>query len=366
LSTIKVNKSKLIVGSDCSGWGSEMWALFKLGVPAEKIEHAFACDTFKWSRIVIHQNDPPKLWFDDCLSKVHDMAPYVDLYVAGFPCQSFSLAGKGHGLNDSRGTVVWGCIKYIERHQPAVFILENVKNLTSRMHQRAFQTIMGKLKAIKRPPAPGMRRTQEAYAINYAVLNSRNFGVPQNRERLYIVGRRVDHIKVDTRTINLTAAAVAKPPAIRDFLGVQAAKVDLRTSVPFPANSLAAKNLKLATMKLKSAGLNLADVNVDAVVDLASGRGVNVMNGICPTITRARGSCQGFYLTSIARRLSCQELCALQGLDPMTINFEGVPETSIGALAGNAMTIPVLAAVIREALISTDLATDGSGKVTFP
>lgn len=59
LSTIKVRKSKLIVGSDCSGWGSEMWALFKLGVPAENIEHAFACDVFKWSRVVIHQNDPP-------------------------------------------------------------------------------------------------------------------------------------------------------------------------------------------------------------------------------------------------------------------------------------------------------------------
>ena len=356
LSTIKVRKSKLIVGSDCSGWGSEMWALFKLGVPAENIEHAFACDVFKWSRVVIHQNDPPpKLWFDDCLSKVHDLAPYVDLYVAGFPCQSFSLAGKGHGLNDKRGEVVWGCVKYIERQQPAVFVLENVKNLISNMHKQAFDQIIGRLNAIKRPAsAPGVRR-QAAYAIDYAILNSKNFGVPQTRERLYIVGRRVDHIKVHGN-LNLFAAAVAKPPALREFLGVKPA-VD-RTSSPFPNKSLAAKNLQLAMLKLKSEGVNAADSNVDAVVDLASGRGVNVMNGICPTVTRARGSCQGFYLTSIARRLSVQELCKLQGLDPATVNFEDVPESAIGALAGNAMTIPVLAAVIREALISTDLATD--------
>ena len=356
LSAIKVRKTKLIVGSDCSGWGSEMWALFKLGAPAENIEHAFACDVFKWSRVVIHQNDPPpKLWFDDCLSKVHDLAPYVDLYVAGFPCQSFSLAGKGHGLNDKRGEVVWGCVKYIERQQPAVSVLENVRNLISNMHKQAFDQIIGRLNAIKRPAsAPGVRR-QAAYAIDYAILNSKNFGVPQTRERLYIVGRRVDHIKVHGN-LNLFAAAVAKPPALREFLGVKPA-VD-RTSSPFPNKSLAAKNLQLAMLKLKSEGLNAADSNVDAVVDLASGRGVNVMNGICPTITRARGSCQGFYLTSIARRLSVQELCKLQGLDPATVNFEDVPESAIGALAGNAMTIPVLAAVIREALISTDLATD--------
>ena len=356
LSAIKVRKTKLIVGSDCSGWGSEMWALFKLGVPAENIEHAFACDVFKWSRVVIHQNDPPpKLWFDDCLSKVHDLAPYVDLYVAGFPCQSFSLAGKGHGLNDKRGEVVWGCVKYIERQQPAVFVLENVRNLISNMHKQAFDQIIGRLNAIKRPAsAPGVRR-QAAYAIDYAILNSKNFGVPQTRERLYIVGRRVDHIKVHGY-LNLVAAAVAKPPALREFLGVKPA-VD-RTSSPFPNKSLAANNLQLAMLKLKSEGLNAADSNVDAVVDLASGRGVNVMNGICPTITRARGSCQGFYLTSIARRLSVQELCKLQGLDPATVNFEDVPESAIGALAGNAMTIPVLAAVIREALISTDLAMD--------
>jgi site-specific DNA-cytosine methylase len=122
LTPLKVLKG----GSDCSGWASEVWALLKLGV--NKVDHVFACDINRWSKKFIMANDPPKVWLDDVLAvDHHEQAPYVDVYVAGFPCQPFSAAGTNLGTKDARGKVIHGVMKYIEYRLPTIFVLENVK-----------------------------------------------------------------------------------------------------------------------------------------------------------------------------------------------------------------------------------------------
>lgn len=101
--------------------------------------------------------------------------PDFDLLVGGFPCQAFSIAGKRGGFNDTRGTLFFDVARILKDKRPRHLVLENVKGLLSHDSGKTFATILGVL-------------TDLGYDIEWQVLNSKNFGVPQNRERIYIVG----------------------------------------------------------------------------------------------------------------------------------------------------------------------------------
>lgn len=101
--------------------------------------------------------------------------PDFDLLVGGFPCQSFSVAGKRKGFDDTRGTLFFDIARILAHKKPRYLVLENVKGLLSHDGGRTFQTIIRVL-------------TDLGYFIEWQVLNSKNFGVPQNRERVFIVG----------------------------------------------------------------------------------------------------------------------------------------------------------------------------------
>jgi len=101
--------------------------------------------------------------------------PEHDLLTAGFPCQAFSVAGKGLGFEDTRGTLFFEIARICERKRPRHVLLENVKGLLSHEEGKTFQTILGVLADL-------------GYRVEWMVLNSKHFGVPQNRERVFIVG----------------------------------------------------------------------------------------------------------------------------------------------------------------------------------
>lgn len=108
--------------------------------------------------------------------------PDHDLLVGGFPCQAFSIAGKRRGFDDTRGTLFFEIARILKDKQPKLFILENVKGLLSHDGGNTFKTIISTL-------------TELGYDLQWQVLNSKNFGVPQNRERVFIVG----HIRGERR-----------------------------------------------------------------------------------------------------------------------------------------------------------------------
>ena len=110
--------------------------------------------------------------------------PDIDLYVCGFPCQSFSQAGKRGGFEDERGKVFWGCLEVIEKKQPKYFILENVKALLWHDKKNTFKIILDELSNLE----------HYGYNIKWQVLNTRNYGIPQNRERLFIIGTKENFI----------------------------------------------------------------------------------------------------------------------------------------------------------------------------
>jgi DNA (cytosine-5)-methyltransferase 1 len=101
--------------------------------------------------------------------------PDADLLCGGFPCQSFSIAGKRKGFNDTRGTLFFDIARIVKEKRPRYLLLENVKGLLSHDKGRTFKIILSTL-------------TELHYDLQTMVLNSKNFGVPQNRERVFIIG----------------------------------------------------------------------------------------------------------------------------------------------------------------------------------
>ena len=101
--------------------------------------------------------------------------PDFDLLVGGFPCQAFSVAGKRAGFNDTRGTLIFDVVRILRDKRPRHFVLENVKGLLSHESGKTFSHILEIL-------------TDTGYDVSWSIHNSKNYGVPQNRERVYIIG----------------------------------------------------------------------------------------------------------------------------------------------------------------------------------
>lgn len=101
--------------------------------------------------------------------------PDFDLLVGGFPCQAFSVAGKRAGFDDTRGTLIFDVVRILRDKRPRHFVLENVKGLLSHESGKTFAHILEIL-------------TDSGYDVSWSVHNSKNYGVPQNRERIYLIG----------------------------------------------------------------------------------------------------------------------------------------------------------------------------------
>lgn len=101
--------------------------------------------------------------------------PDFDLLVGGFPCQAFSIAGKRKGFEDTRGTLFFEIARIIKDKRPRYFLLENVKGLLNHDTGKTFQTILATINEL-------------GYECEWQILNSKNHGVPQNRERIFISG----------------------------------------------------------------------------------------------------------------------------------------------------------------------------------
>ena len=115
-------------------------------------------------------------WFCDDARKIETgRMPDFDLLCAGFPCQAFSIAGKRGGFSDARGTLFFEIARLVAAKRPKYFLLENVPGLLSHDKGRTFHTILSTFSEL-------------GYHVEWKVLNSKDFGVPQSRKRVYIVG----------------------------------------------------------------------------------------------------------------------------------------------------------------------------------
>jgi DNA (cytosine-5)-methyltransferase 1 len=179
------------VGSDFSGVGAFDQSLIKLGIEYKTI---FACDMDKYARqTFIHNYGEPEYY----PTNVYDRkipSESLDIYMTSPPCQAFSLAGKRLGKDDKRGILFFNSHEFIQVNKPRYFIFENVKGLLSDDGGKTFQEWVNMLggKSVNGVPVLFPYDESVPYHLYWKVLNAKHHGVPQNRERVFLIGIRDD------------------------------------------------------------------------------------------------------------------------------------------------------------------------------
>lgn len=145
------------------------------GLKKAKIKHKVIgfSEFDKYADIIFSKNHPNIKNYWDITKVDTKLLPNFDLFTGGFPCQPFSTAGSGLGEMDIRGTLFYEIIRICGDKQPRDILLENVKGITMGKHKQTFQKILLELENI-------------GYQVHYKILNSKDFGIPQNRERVWI------------------------------------------------------------------------------------------------------------------------------------------------------------------------------------
>jgi DNA (cytosine-5)-methyltransferase 1 len=179
------------VGSDFSGVGAFNQALMRLGVEYKEV---FACDMDKYARqTFIHNYGEPE-YYPENVYKREIPKDSLDVYMTSPPCQAFSLAGKRLGKDDKRGILFFNSLEFIQFNKPRYFIFENVKGLLSDDNGKTFSEWVNLLggKSVNGLPVLFPYEESVSYHLYWKVLNAKEHGVPQNRERVFLVGIRDD------------------------------------------------------------------------------------------------------------------------------------------------------------------------------
>merc|ERR1740129_1118349 len=248
------------------------------------------------------------------------MAARADLYVAGFPCQPFSMAGKQQGFADVRGTIFFKVLEYLKVQSPKVFVLENVKGLVKIHDGKYFAAIMESLEALG------------TYNIFHKVLDTKEHGVPQTRQRIYICGIHKDHDKG-----SFSWPDPLRWVSIEKFLNPRKKRPSM-SDLPPRTNTVTNGNVKLALKTLLKQGVD--PLREAYLVDIDSTRARCAwQKDRTPCITCARSA--GHWITNRARRLTKPEMMRLQGMDPQSFKVV-VSERQWGNQIGNAMSCNVL------------------------
>ena len=255
--------------------------------------------------------------------------PSHDILCGGFPCQAFSIAGKQKGFEDIRGTLFFDIARIVEYHMPKVLFLENVKNLSQHDEGKTFKTILITLGNL-------------GYTTHYKVLNASNFGLPQNRERVYIVAFRND--------INSDIFKFPTPPSIPSCLldvlekNPQNAKVITRDDIEIYKDYIPQKTL-FNEMTLLNKPIQIGKVN-------KGGQGERIYHPLGHAITLSAygggvGSKTGLYLVDgKIRKLSPRECARVQGF-PDNFILDKTDSQSYKQF-GNSVSINVLQYILLE------------------
>lgn len=189
---------KIKVGSDFSGVGAFNQALNRLGINYEEV---FACDMDKYSRQTFIQNYGEPSYFPENVYDREIPAVSLDIYMTSPPCQAFSIAGKRLGKEDERGILFFNSLEFIKKNKPRFFIFENVRGLLShdKVNKkdkvgRTFTEWVEHLGGKSVNGVATMMPIEDSvpYHLHWKVLNAKNHGVPQNRERVFLIGIRDD------------------------------------------------------------------------------------------------------------------------------------------------------------------------------
>lgn len=240
-----------------------------------------------------------------------DIPPH-DVLLAGFPCQAFSIIGNRKGFEDTRGTLFFEVARILDYHKPQAFLLENVKQLTSHDGGRTFAVILKTLQDL-------------GYYVQWKILNALNFGLPQKRERIIIVGflekERSERFDFDFPVVEYNLAEALEPDEQVDSSLFASERI-----VKKRRESVAGKKVFYPSMWHENKSGN-----------------VSILNHACALRT---GASYNYQLVNGVRRPSAREL----------LRFQGFPDSyrPVGCLqdirrqTGNSVAVPMIRAVAKK------------------
>lgn len=237
---------------------------------------------------------------------------HFDLLLAGFPCQAFSIMGKMQGFADIRGTMFFEVATILERHHPKAILLENVKQLTTHDQGRTFSTILRILGEL-------------GYHVKWQVLNALDFGLPQKRERVIIVGFRSQQ-RCDAFDFDFKKKTYNLKEILEDDKDID--------------SSLFASDMILQKRQKQTEGKN---VFYPSIWHENKAGNVSVLDYACALRT---GASYNYLLVNGQRRLSSRELLRLQGFPD---NYKiAVSHGEIRRQTGNSVAVPMIRAIARK------------------
>lgn len=307
---------------------------FRLGFESAGCECVFSSEIDNHACKVYELNfgDNPKC---DITKLDPSTVPDFDILCAGFPCQAFSICGKQKGFYDeTRGTLFFDICRLLEAKKPKAFVLENVSNLEKHDSGRTLTVMLSVLSEL-------------GYTVVYKVLNARNFGVPQNRERVVIVGSRdgyaFDYNRLECNTVNSMKSFLDKngdfeilPKESYTILDQQYIKHQPKSGLVFCGY----RNKKIRTVGVRPGTEHLSRVHKQP-------NRIYDASGVHPTLASQESSGRYFIKDdNIVRKLTMDECFRFMGFPE---NYKKVGGTaSLYARIGNSICVNMVKAVAKE------------------
>lgn len=336
------------VFSAFSGYGGFEWGLIKANIPYKCIGIS---EIDKYAIQCYNQNFPNIKNYGDITNIKEKELPDFDLFVGGFPCQSFSIAGQRKGFEDTRGTLIFDVLRICKEKQPKWIVLENVKGLVNHDKGNTLKVILDSLKEI-------------GYQVIWKVLNTKKLGIPQNRERIFIVCFRNDIYKPlefqfpNEEPLKLLLKDILEDEVEDKYYLKEEQTKKLLTNIRRSKNiqnksysdtllSRDFKDVKCIGSLQKhasitesysstlSSAMGIGGGNTPCIYDMSNR--VYDINGIAPTLTKVSGGNQEQNI----RKLTPKECFRLQGFLNDEINLDGLSDTQKYRLAGNGISINV-------------------------
>ncbi len=294
---------------------------FRLALESYGAECVYSSEWDKAAQDVYEKNfgDRP----DGDITKVDEATiPQHDIICAGFPCQAFSISGKQRGFEDSRGTLFFDVARIAKKHKPKILFLENVKNFASHDNGNTLRVVKATLEEL-------------GYDVYYKVLNSVKYGVPQKRERIYIVCFRKD--------LEIKNFEFPKPfPLTRHVEDIleEDSKVKPLNQEKYPVtyngvvdDTYSDKMIRLGTVNTGGQGERIYSTKGIAATLSAYGGGVFAKTG-------------GYLVDGVPRRLSPRECARVMGYPDSYIIAEN--KNQAYKQFGNSVVIDVLQYIVAE------------------
>lgn len=320
---------------------------FRIAAEREGYEVVFSSEIYQGARDLYFQNfgEVPS---GDIREIDASEIPDHDLLMAGFPCQPFSSSGKRLGFEDTRGTLFFEIARVLEAKSPEFVVLENVKGLIRHDQGRTFQRVLSVLFDLD-------------YATTSAVLNARDFGLPQNRERTIIVASKK---ATQDGFVDLSPPLPKFRPRLQDFLDSSATEdylpVDQYTLLPKSQQVEQPSGLVFAGYINKPQRKNGARPDTEHLsrVHRQHNR-IYATNGVSPTLSSGESSGRDYIFDGEGvRKLTIEEAFRIMGF-PSSFKRDS-SKTILRRTIGNSVPIPMMQEVIRRTSNRTGVENSGT------